>query len=308
MGLSWNQLFANGSIVDLNTSIWTAKTKIKPEDLGIEDTREVQEALALGQHRLAPKYCFEAIREASRGAARAIDNYSLNFAMIKGARYVPDANIETLMNQLIALKLDFTSAVEEFLNKYDEMKAVQLPIIREALKKAAKTELIGAVAYQRIEEEYPSADQVRNKFSLKWSVYAVQGAKSQAALAAITQETHEVRSVVSSMVGQLRKELTDKVTSVLTITNKVGKLTNRSIESAMSVLDKVESLNILEDEVLANQVTRLRETLTSVDPEEESVGLSAELEGIKNELESSAEQAVIDAEAALTGLGRRKLG
>ena len=305
--LSWNSLFANGSIVALTISEWRARTKIKAADLGIDDTEAVREALSLGQHRLAPKDAFDDITDAARGAKRSIDHFSLNFALIQGARYVPDNNIELLMERLVGYRTQFDNAVEAFIEKYDEMKAEQLPKIREALIEAAKTEEAAANAYERILSEYPTAEQVRDKFRLRWSVYAVQGAKSNAALEALGSEAEEVKSVVSSMVGQLRNELTDKLESIITIATKGGRLSDRSIDSALELFDRLEGLNILEDQSLAENINMARNLLESVEDKTVKKGFTEELTSIKKELVKSQEQAVKDAESALIGLGRRKL-
>ena len=307
MKLSWNSLFANGSIIDLHTSIWRARTKLKPADLGIDDSKEVQKALSLGCHRLAPSSAFEEILEPARSAARSIDHFSLNFALIRGAKYVPDSNIELLMQRLSGYKQEFNEAVDRFITNYEEMKEVQLPIIKKALLDAAKTEIAAANAYERIMMEYPTASQVRDRFSLKWSVYAVQGAKSKAALQAISEEADEVKSVVSSMVEQLRKDMKTKMESILKTAAKGGRLTDRSIDSALEMLDRVESLNILGDEVLGDQIDALRDALNKVDQKKVGKDFIKDLGDMQKQLEESAEQAVKDAEDSLTGLGKRKL-
>lgn len=306
--LGWNDLFMSGSIVDLTTSIWRARIGLKAVDLGIEYSEDVQKALSLGSHRLAPAKAFERIMEPSRAAARAIDYYSLNFGLIRGARYVPDANLPKLLEQLRKYKQDFAAAVDDFVAGYDDMKATMLPIIEKAMIDAAKHPDAAARAFERVQAEYPSAEAVRGKFKLAWSIYAVQGAKSKVAAEAAADETDTIKDVVRDMVTQLRGDMQEKLADVLDLINKGGKLQERSIESALAVLDRVDSLNILGDEVLSDQVGALRSALQTVDRGKRvSDDFVVSLEGIKKTLEASVEEAVAAAEQNLTGLGRRKI-
>lgn len=305
--LNWNALFANGSIVDLHISMWRARLGIKPSDLGIDDTNAVQKVLSLGCHRLAPSKAFEDINEPAKAAARAIEHYSMNFGLIRGARYVPDTNLPKLLAQLRKLKLQYQEAVNAFMDNYEKMKAEQMPLIRDALRDAAHDKAAADAAFHRIQAEYPEAHEVRAKFGLSWNVYAIQGAKSRAALAAATEEAESVKSIVSSMVSELRSEMNQKLESILKITAKGGKLSSKSIESALTMLDRVESLNVLGDQVLSQQISSLRSAFLTMDKGQVTEDFVMGLNDVQTALEQSVEQAIAEAEANLTGVGKRKL-
>ena len=308
MSLNLNALFAVGSLVDLHTSIWGARIKIKPIDLGIEPSDEVNKVFSLGQHRLAPSQAFEQIRTPVNQAKNAIESYSMNFAMIRGARYVPEVHIEKLMGRLVVYQQAFNVAVEEFMQNYQTMRDEQMPIIYKALQDATQSEELAKAAFSRIEAEYPSPQVVRSKFGLTWNVYAVQGSKSKAATEMIAGETAQVKSIIGEMIGELRTELSEKVSSLLEIASRGGKLTDTSIGSAMSLLTKLESMNVLGDTVLASQISSLRSALSSVDKADIHDDFKVGLNQVKTELNQSIEDAVKEAEQNLTGLGRRKLG
>lgn len=308
MKLNLNSLFSVGSIVDLHTSIWGARMKIKPQDLGIEPSEEVNKVFSLGQHRLAPSDAFERIRTPVNQAKNTIDGYSMNFAMIRGARYVPEVHIEKLIGRLVVYQQAFNAAVDEFMESYQTMRDEQMPVIFKALQDATQDEELAKAAFARIEAEYPDANTVRSKFGLTWNVYAVQGSKSKAAAEMIAGETSQVKSIMGEMIGELRKELSDKVTGLLEIANKGGKLTDTSIGSAMSLLTKLESMNVLGDPVLADQIEALRGALSAVDKSAVDKEFTMGLSQMKQELSQSVEKAIQEAEQNLTGLGRRKLG
>lgn len=305
--LNWNALFANGSIVDLHTSMWRARLGIKPSDLGIDDTTAVQKVLSLGCHRLAPAKAFEDINEPAKAAARAIEHYSMNFGLIRGARYVPDTNLPKLLGALRKYKNEYMEAVNAFMDNYDKMKAEQMPIIRAALRDAAQTPEAAENAYRRIMAEYPSSNEVRQKFGLRWNVYAIQGAKSRAALAAATEESENVKGIVSSMVTELRSEMQDKLKKVLDIATKGGRLSTKTIESAHTMLDRIESLNVLGDQVLAQQIGSLRAAFANMDKGQVTEDFTMGLNQVQEALEASVEEAIAQAEQNLTGVGKRKL-
>ena len=98
--LGWDNLFFSGSIVDLDINIWSARLSVRPADLGIEDTAAVREALGLGVVRLAPHKAFERLLAIRRAALKDVENSSFNFPFIRGARYVPEAKVESLLAKL----------------------------------------------------------------------------------------------------------------------------------------------------------------------------------------------------------------
>lgn len=309
-GLSWNSLFLTGSICDLDTGRWHARTKIRAQDLGILDSDEVAKALALGSHRLAPSAAFEGIQSITNQAKRALEYHSLNFAMIRGARYVPSEQLETLLGKLRAAKVQHTEAVDSFVANYASVKAAMLPVILQALKDACqgKGPEIVENAFARVQAEYPSEDKVRNKFFFKWTTYAVQSAKASAAAQAAGEEAENIKGVVKGMVEQLRSDLIEKVSAVMAVAQKGGKIKSNSLESAIACLDRVDGLNVLGDESLSTQTKAIRSVLLSIDPKADvPTGMLAQLEGMRTDLEQGTAEAVRQAEESLMGLGVRRL-
>lgn len=307
--IGWNDLFVSGSIVDLTVSIWRASIGVHTKDLGIENSAEVARVLSLGRYRLAPQKSFEKIAEASRAATRHWNYYSLNFGLIPGARYVPDTNLPKLLEELRVEQGKFNEAVNEFLTQYEAMKNEMLPVIEKAIQDASRDADSAKVAFERVQHEYPTVDMVRLKFKLSWSIYAIQGAKSQAAAEMAENETDTIKDVVKGMVTQLRDDMGEKLAGVLNIVNKGGVLKENSIQAAIDVLDRVDSLNILGDEVLAEQSRTMRAVILGIESGKRvSDNEVSNLEDIQKELEQSVQEAVKSAEANLMGLGRRKLG
>lgn len=304
--LSWNALFLSGSVVSLSMSLWRARAKILPGDLGIEDTAEVKAALSLGCHRLAPASAFDEILRVAREAQKAVDQLSMNFGLIKGARFIPEKNLGTLLERLRALKIEFEAGVSAFVEGYDPMREAQLPVIKAALEDAT-TPPIAQAAYDRLVAEYPTASQVLTKFSFGWSTYSITSPKTAEAGKFAAQETEEVKSIVADMVKQLREETGETLKGIISLATKGGKLNKRTIEAAQETITRIRGLNILGDRALSEQLDALEKALTHVDRAKVGDGFISGLSQIQNTLETSIADAVANAEKTLTGVGYRAI-
>lgn len=309
--LGWSDLFISGSVVDVDFGYWSARTKIKEADLDIDDSPEVHKALALGSHRLAPKDAFQKIHEIMFAAKRRIDNLSFNFPFIRGARYVPDVKISEAMENLRRFRDDYNEEADRFVARYGAIKAEMLPVIRKALVDATGNEEVAKAAYDRVLAMYPPPDEVRAKFYMKWNIYSVSGAKSEAAGEALAEENESVKSIVRSMVEQIREEFAERVGAVLAAVAKGGKLNAKTIESTRDVMARVESMNLFGDRILADQVSKLRSVVDSAEADGKILttkksGYLNDLTAIQGNIERSIEEAVAEAETNLTGMGRRK--
>lgn len=326
MALTWNDLMLRGSIVTLAISKWPARLRITPMDLGIDDSKEVDAALVLGSHRLLPREAFAEISAAAGRALKVIHGHSLPFGMMWGARYVPDGNMAKLGEKLKECRAEFYGAVESFITNYEKVKAEQLPIIKKALLDAAQSvaavaddtgavvvpsrtkEEVAAAAYARLCTEYPPADIVRGKFGLSWGIFEIKGARDNGVAVALQDEGVEVKNAIAEMARSLRDEVTGKLGTVLGLIQRGGKLQKKSIDAALAVLDHVESVNVLDDEVLAKQVAALRRTMIAIKLDERVPDATVSgLTDIKVALESNLAEAVAAAEEKLAGVGRRKL-
>lgn len=305
--LTWDALFLNGSIVSITNSMWRARVQLRAADLGIDDTAEVQTALSLGSHRLAPRKAFEDISKAVREATTAVEYYSVNFGLIRGARYVPEKNLVALTELLRKSKAAFTDAVDMFMRDFEQTRDQMLPVLESALISAARDLESAKLAFERIKEEYPTPDQVRDKFALSWNVYALSSPKSEAVADAAKSEAEGVKSILGDMVRQLRGDIQDKLKAIIESATKGGKINARSIDAAMALMDRVDSLNILGDRELTIQIRNVRKILGSVDSKDVGEGFIAGLAGVQKELDKSVEIAIAEAEQSLTGVGRRKL-
>jgi len=313
MSISWGDLFTQGTLIDFSVHLWRAKLQLTAKDLGIDETDDVQKAIRFGSHRLAPSEAFEAINSQVRGYQTDIQEHSLAFPVLQGVRYVPDSEVKTLQTKLDLRVRQFNIEVEKFLDQYDDMMREMIPVIEQALTEAAKTPEAAQAALSRVIQNYPSREKVAEKFELEWNFFTISMPVSSEASKMAKDANSQVQKVMSSMLEELRAELSEKVGSLLSLAQKVKDgnsrdkdgFGSRSKESAINVLNKVDRLNILGDPVLSEQTKKLRSILES-----ESIDATEvvrDLDTIKSNLEVDIQSARDMAEKKLTGLGNRKI-
>lgn len=313
--LKWNDLFAAGTLIGFSVHLWRARIRLTPEDLGIEKTEEVQKALSFGCHRLIPAEAMVTINAVVASFQKDIQEHSLTFPLLQGARYVPDNQVKPLQKKLDLRVREFSIAVNEFLEDYEKNMNEMLTTIEQALGKAAKSPEAAASAFSRIIREYPAKEKVIEKFGLEWTFFNISLPTSQAAAQSAKNALPQVSKAVNSMIEQLRSELSEKVSTLLSLAQRAkdGKRTNvlkdgggfrdRSKQSALAVLQKVDRLNFFGDAVLTEQTNALRRLLESSDMDM----ISKDLDKVKDTLEQDIQSASEAAEKRLTGLGKRKI-
>lgn len=307
MALTWNDLFARGSIVDFNAGQWRARATLKIEDLGIEGTDEVKKAFSMGCHRLAPKGAFKEINRLINAAYDDVQNFSMPFRLIRGARYVPQDRLPELLAKLEAYKLAFATEVAAFIAQYEGMKLEMLPVLRTALQSAAKTPEAAATAIARLAQEYPDPREVAARFRLEWNVYAIQGPQNAVAASALAAEESQVREAVHEMVERLRLDMAEKLETVMAIAARGGTIPDASIKSARELVARLEGMNILGDRTLADGLKKFRAIIDGAATGGTAPTMATDLTALRDEMLNSLAAAKATAEQALVGVGKRRI-
>jgi hypothetical protein len=330
MALTWNDIFTTGSLIHFSRHQWQARAELTDKDLGIEPApaelnedgtvKKKGEKIVNQTIRLAHAKRFERINQKMRAFIAEIEARSLNFPVLESVRYVPDAQVATLRTNLENINREFEAAVDAFVADFPQIKTEGLDFVTRDLYKSGRcrTAEHATAAIARITADYPDANAVAAKFGLEYDFFTIQLPVSEAAAAAAKDAAPQVKSVVESMLKQLRSEVSEKLTTLLRLTDEArkanGTLNMKSINSALDVLSKVDSLNFLGDETLIQQVSMVRSMLQNAKDAKEAkqdANLSELFSGLSKAQEAvsaDVQAAVSAAEKKLTGLGARKIG
>ena len=302
--LTWEDLFSQGTLVDLDVGIWAGLARVLPGDLGIPKTEAVQRALTFGHERLVSKSYLQPLRDLEQAARAAVDNVSITFPLIKGSRYVPRKNRQKLEAELAGIKVEFEAAVAAFLTGYEQHKAEQNIQLRKALMTAAKDPAAVDGAMARLAGKYPGVQALAGLNFMTWRYLAITAPKDGEAA---TGEVNAVTEALTDITKGLRKEVEDKLAEVLALCARGGKITAKTYNSAKRVLDKIAGLNVFGDAKLAEAVEKFRQVIDGAsDAADAGAVLVAGLEPIKAEIAKDTAAAVEAAAKRLTGAASRK--
>jgi len=308
--VTFADLFSQGSLCDLDVSTWAGLARVKPTDLGIPKTAAVAKALTFGHERLVAKSMLDPIRRHETDARKLLDENSIPFPLVQGSRYIPKARRTEIEAKLEELRGKFNAAVETFAAGYEAHRTEMRGTLRKAITDAAKDAagIDGTMA--RLEGLYPSQEGVKNLFSMSWRFFSI--APPQDGTLA-DGETNAVEEAIEDMIKRLREEVAEKMTDMLALVARGGKLTQKTYNSAKAVCDRLESLNIFGDAGLAEAINKLRAVVNQAaahGSDRTSAGnvLAEGLAPIKEALAKSADEAVKAAAERITGKGLRRMG
>lgn len=264
MTLTWNDLFAHGSLVSLKVSLWSATERTLARDLGIDDTnKKVTENMVLGRLRLVPKDAFVGLNAVVTEARKALKDHAQVFEPIRGAHFIADDNVAALAAKLNPLVPAFKDQVATFVSNLPLYRAKQFAALTEALTEACHNLTARDAALARLHAVYPSDTEVAEMFDMTWSLFTIQGKKGFSAN--LEGETAEVKSALAELIQRGRTECLERVAELSEMLKKHGKLPKRSIEPTRRLITKLRTFNFIEDPGLHEQLDALDALLNSYD-------------------------------------------
>ena len=308
VSLTWADLFATGSLIDLDVSMWDGLVRIRPEDLGIPRTDAVRKALTFGHERLVSKVSLQEIRDLAYQGRCVIDNHTLAFDLIPGSRFIPKAHRDSVDEQLKALRVKFNSAVNKFVNNYSDERKNQTKTVREALMQATGGDIDTVnLAMNRIEAQYPLETKLRSKFAIGWRVYSMAAPQDGTGASDGESEGNAIRHSVEQMVDNLRTKLTDKVKAIAELAARGGRITAKTFNSANRVFERLSELNVFGDAGLTATLSNIKNVLNAAQASENSGEALKVLETVSTELAASRDEAINAVSKRIVGMAERKM-
>ena len=139
-------IFEMGCLIQLSTSIWGARRKIKTGQ--ITDMAGANEWLSTHKKLIDP-CALKPIQKVANAARGYLSGVSLPFP-INGMLFVPKEMISRVDKELYRFKSEFDSKIEDFVSRYDELREVAVVYLDELFN----------------ETDYPV--DIQSKFSFAW--------------------------------------------------------------------------------------------------------------------------------------------
>jgi hypothetical protein len=230
------------------------------------------------------------------------------FPLVEGAKFIPLALRDEVLDQLAELKTKLDEAIENLIENYEEAKQEQLPVLQKALEQYNQNNPEAATnvekALQRIQDMYPTPEYIRRKYNLLVNEFNIAPPVNQKAAEILESESESVKDMVFTMVDGLRDELLNKVTQVIESAKKNEVIKSNTLESLGNLCNRLDAMNVLDDSGLKFAVQQLRTICTM----EDASTIAQELTIMKKDLEATAEEAHKETVDKLTKLGgTRKL-
>jgi hypothetical protein len=283
-------LFNDGFLFDIDVSFWTATRKLNEEDMGLED---VSEAYTLGKKLLIPARIMQAFRRIESRARALLDNSSFKFPL-GNAKYVPKPKFIKVIEELKAYQSEYKALVEDLILNYqayrEEMRPVYLKAAEEAYETKASKRTIAlnldpalekAMFIEqfmaRINSCYPPAESLRDRFAIVWDVYEIALPRLQTGDADQITESLElhnqveadyrnqmhtkINAFVEEVVSVLRQEAIQICKHVATNIAEGKVVTNRTIQSLTTFMDKFKDMNFVGDRTIEESLESVRKEL-----------------------------------------------
>jgi len=276
-------LFKSGILVQVHVRMWTGQRALTPEDLGL-DPNSVSNAFVLGRKYLIDEELIRVFRTLDGQARRIVDENGFSFP-IGNARFIPRTRIDTVVEQLEAIKAKFLAAADELVVNYDKHRTDMIPVYREAAVVAFNNQEDSATEFSiedreaklaaftetflaRVATFYPSAATLKAKFDIEHTVFEIAPPSDKTKYASEKWKQSiatQMDTFVHDTVTALRQEaltVVDRVHAALT----GGKVHSKTLNSLSDFIAKFKDLNFVGDKTIEEQLEALRKEVLDVYP------------------------------------------
>lgn len=285
--MSFEKVFTQGTLVDVNIRIWRAQISLKAEEIGLRD-KDIPAYYELGKKRLIPKDKLMEFISIENLARRLLLKYSYSFAF-GNARFVPKKCLMEFVKQFNELTEKFNELKDDFLSNYDTNRLKMRPHFTEAAE-ISYNNAVSMLAHEhkelgmtkdeyknnyiaQIELNYPTPEELAKKFKMEYNVFQVALPDlTQVTYADITEQDSKIRLLENTQKKQLLRKVDQFFTdSILEIRSKVVKALNRfehsingqhnevSFSRIKDVLDTYEKMCFFDDKTFMVHVNIFRD-------------------------------------------------
>jgi hypothetical protein len=209
--------------VNLNVTIWTARKKLTPDDIGGVELPP-EELASLGNKKICDP---EKLRVFSALKARAVTCLGRIGVRFLGGWAIPEGETENIHEKLLEIKNDFMEAKEQFLGSYD------LAIKSWVDRHPGWESLLASSTV--------SASQVRDRLNMNWQFYKVSASEASP----VTNENlvSEVESLGQALFGEISSDARAIWSKVYAGKTEVS---HRALSPLKTMRDKLVGLSFVE--------------------------------------------------------------
>lgn len=217
--------------LNLDISLWSARKKMLPEDLGAAELHP-EDLASLGSKRIADPETLTVFGTLKSRAFSFLDRHGIRFM---SGWAIPEDKAEMIIARLLGIKAEFMQAKDDFLKDYEQSLDAWI---------AKHREWSGIVKNSVV-----SSDYVRNRMDFRWQIYRVapfiKDEKSTAVLeAGLAEEVTNLGNTLYSEVSRAADEIWKKV--------YLGKteVTHKALSPLRTLHDKLTGLSFVEPHLL----------------------------------------------------------
>lgn len=215
---SIKNIFANGTLVDVDIHKWTGEKQLTAEDLGL-DPEKLPKSFTLGKKSLIPPTVIAQFRNRENKARRLLDTmsfpFSFGFARFTPKRVLPkfDEEFQKIKQSWDVLVVDL---IQNFLNYKLDMRKDFIAAAKEARERLIKMGAIEVKAEDefvndflaRIEAEYPEPHTLFSKFDMNYDIYQMELPDlTEATINDVADEDTKVRLIQQAAQAKIRKSM-----------------------------------------------------------------------------------------------------
>ena len=278
-------LTREGVLIHVSVRYWRAQIKLKPADLGLDDSKVSHRLISLGHKKLLPKEAFATFSLLESRAHALVEGAT--FPFLGGiARFLPNANVANVRERLAELEQEFLTEKARFIGEYEHWQRASADEWRTFARNSGANE-DGLI--RTIRSAFPSLEKIGRSFGFETRLFqvalpeslrkeatsfadqqAVVQARESVAREAAQKLQQDTEIFVADCVATLREQAADLCGEMLSsIANgKTGGVHQKTLNRLMRFVDEFKNLNFAGDRDLEEQLERARAELLSRTAEE----------------------------------------
>jgi len=249
-------IFKNGLLISYTIGFWDGKKKQNEDDLVAQSANSAPEVFEKGAKLLLPAGSLKSFYGFRSRLGLFLSQTSFAVPGLRGSRFVPKAVYAKIKEYLEKEQEAFYQCVDDFMTKYPAYRQAQIKVFNEKYPSSAG----------KMDDIYPSEEEVRNRFGYNWMPYAWD----YASILEVEKDAKDILAdraigIVNEASITMRKEIYAEMQSAINVIKGAKHKVNvRTIASLQDKINSLKSINIFGDKSLDELLDRSAQLVGSV--------------------------------------------